>query len=62
MIQFKKYKHCNADVYLLHSRLHMAQDKFCHSLVSNVKVKMEQKDDIFTYSAGAQFNQSQLCT
>ena len=41
-------------MYLLHSRLHMVQDKFCHSLVYIVNVKMEQKDDIFTYSAGAQ--------
>ena len=42
-------------MYLLLSRLHMAQDKFCHSLAYIVNVKkMLQKDEIYTYSAGAQ--------
>ena len=35
-------------MYLLHSRLHMAQDKFCHSLVYIVNVKKCNKKIKYT--------------
>ena len=54
MIQFKNTKKTvmKTYMYLLLSRLHMAQDKFCHFLVYIVNVKNITKR--YTYSAGAQ--------
>ena len=56
MIQLKNTKNVmQTYMYLLLSRLHMAQDKFCHSLAYLVNVKKSNKVEIiYTYSAGAQ--------